>query len=177
MGEESMLRMFLAASLVLASSAALAETANDCFASKDDDRRIQGCTARIAHNPKDAVAYFNRGAAYGHKGDFDHAISDYDKAIALSPNYAPAYNSRGRAFASKGDYARAVSDVTKAGELKAKLGAWPAVVKAVPPKPKATSTSSSTPTPPPAPTAKAPAPGKPSDETSWAPWAKADLVN
>ena len=171
MGEDGMLRLFVAASLMLASSMALAETANDCVASKDDDRRIQGCTARIARNPKDAAAYFSRGGAYGHKGDYDHAISDYDKAIELNPHYAQAYSSRGRAFASKGDYTRAVADVTKAGELTARLGAWPAVVKAAPPKPKTATTAA------PTPVAKAPAPEKPSDETSWAPWAQGKLVN
>ena len=49
----------------------------------------------IQRNPKDVVAYHNRGDAYGLKGDIDRAISDYTKAIELNPNYAPAYNSRG----------------------------------------------------------------------------------
>jgi tetratricopeptide (TPR) repeat protein len=75
----------------------------------------------IQRNPKDVVAYHNRGDAYALKGDIDRAISDYTKAIELDPNYAPAYNNRGRAFTSKGDYARAVDDVTKAGELTRKL--------------------------------------------------------
>jgi tetratricopeptide (TPR) repeat protein len=106
----------LAESRRLESAAALADK-SDCLNSKDHDLRILGCAAMIQRNPKDVVAYHNRGDAYGLKGDIDRAISDYTKAIELNPNYAPAYNSRGRAYTRKGDYDRAVDDVTKAGEL------------------------------------------------------------
>ena len=90
---------------------------SDCLNSKDHELRILGCAAMIRRNPKDFVAYHNRGDAYDLKGDIDGAILDYTIAIALNPNYAPAYNSRGRAYTRKGDYVRAVDDVTKAGEL------------------------------------------------------------
>ncbi len=112
-----MIRSVVAASLVLVSMAALADDTSDCLDSKDHDLRIKGCSAIIEHNPKDVIAYHNRGDAYGLKGDIDRAISDYTKAIVLDPNYAPAYNSRGRAYVSKGNYVRAVDDVTRAGEL------------------------------------------------------------
>ena len=137
LGEDSMLRTVLvAAGLMLVSAAALADDKSDCLEGRDHDVRINGCSAIIQRNPKDVIAYHNRGDAYGLKGDVDRAISDYDKAIALNPNYAPAYDSRGRAYTSKGDYTRAVADVTKAGELAPKLGLWPAVVKTAPAKPK-----------------------------------------
>ena len=110
----------LAESRRLESKAALADK-SDCLNSKDHELRILGCKAMIRRNPKDAVAYHNRGDAYGLKGDIDSAISDYTKAIELNPNYAAAYNSRGRAYTRKGDYVRAVDDVTKAGELTRKL--------------------------------------------------------
>lgn len=112
-----MLRIVAATSLVLVSWAVLADDLGDCQDSKDHDLRIKGCSAIILRNPKDVVAYHNRGDAYGLKGDIDRAISDYTKAIVLDPNYVPAYNSRGRAYVSKGDYVRAVDDVTRAGEL------------------------------------------------------------
>jgi tetratricopeptide (TPR) repeat protein len=110
----------LAESLWLQSTTALADK-SDCLDSKDHDLRILGCSAMIQRNPKDVIAYHNRGDAYGLKGDIDRAISDYTKAIELNPNYAPAYNSRGRAYTRKGDYVRAVDDVTKAGELTRKI--------------------------------------------------------
>jgi tetratricopeptide (TPR) repeat protein len=112
-----MLRIVLAAGLVLVSTAVLADNKSDCLDSKDHEQRIKGCSAIIQHDPKDVVAYHNRGDAYGLKGDFDHAIADYSKAIEINPNFAPAYNGRGRAYTSKGDYVHAVADVTKAGEL------------------------------------------------------------
>ena len=116
----------LAESRQLEAEAALADK-NDCLNSKDHELRILGCKAMIRRNPKDAVAYHNRGDAYGLNGDIDRAILDYTKAIELNPNYAAAYNSRGRAYTRKGDYVRAVDDVTKAGELTRKVR--PAPVK------------------------------------------------
>jgi tetratricopeptide (TPR) repeat protein len=110
----------LAESLWLQSTAASADK-SDCLNSKDHDLRILGCAAMIQRNPKDVIAYQNRGDAYALKGDIDRAISDYTKAIELNPNHAPAYNNRGRAYTRKGDYARAIDDVTKAGEITRKV--------------------------------------------------------
>ena len=198
-----MLRSVMAAGLVLASSAALADNRTDCLDNRDHDLRIKGCSAVIQHNPKDVVAYHNRGDAYGLKGDFDHAIADYTKAIEINPSYAPAYNGRGRAYTSKGDYVHAVADVTRASELTPKVRPWPAVVKAAPPKAKTAQVGmpaaakapvtekASMPAKAPA-AEKPPVPGKsgekasaaakasvvekPSDD-SWPPWAQSKLAN
>src|SRR5262245_23303101 len=203
-GRDRMLRSVMAAGLVLASSAAMADNRTDCLDNKDHDLRIKGCSAVIQHNPKDVVAYHNRGDAYGLKGDFDHAIADYSKAIEINPNYAPAYNGRGRAYTSKGDYVHAVADVTRASELTPKVRPWPAVVKAAPPKAKAATqvgmpvaakapAAEKAPMPAKAPAAEKPqVPGKsgekasaavkatgvekPSDD-SWPPWAQSKLAN
>ena len=64
----------------------------------------------IRLDPKDAVAYNNRGNAYGDKGDYDRAMADYGDAIRLDPKYAYAYNGRGNAYLRKGDYDRAIAD-------------------------------------------------------------------
>jgi tetratricopeptide (TPR) repeat protein len=138
-----MWRTTAAASLVLMSTAAMADDKSDCLDSKDHDLRIKSCSAMIERNPKDVLAYHNRGEAYELKGEVDRAISDYTKAIVSDPNYAPAYNGRGRAYVSKGDYVRAVDDVTRAGELTRKMQPQPAVVEAVPPKPKKDANSGS----------------------------------
>jgi tetratricopeptide (TPR) repeat protein len=178
-----MLRWVVAAGLVLLTTAALAESKNDCLDSKDHDLRIKGCSAIILRNPKDVIAYHNRGDAYGLKGDVDRAIADFNKAIELNPNYAPAYNSRGRAYTSKGDYVHAVADVTKAGELTPKLRPWPAVVKAAPAKPKEVGAKTVSMAPSKGPTAekgpvpaKAPVAEKPADD-SWPAWAQSKLAN
>ena len=63
----------------------------------------------------------NRGAAYGEKGEYDHAIEDYTKAVNLKPNYAEAYSNRGDAYGKKGDYDHAIEDCNKAIQLKPNL--------------------------------------------------------
>jgi tetratricopeptide (TPR) repeat protein len=173
-----MLRFVATAGLVLLSTSAWGDSKSDCHDSKNHELRIKGCTAIIQVNPKDAVAYHNRGEAYSLKGEVDRAISDYNKAIELSPTYAPAYNSRGRAYTSKGDYVHAVADVTKAGELAPKAAPVPVPVstKLIPPKANAPAKPRvAAPSKAPAPVAPpAPAPVSSSDG-SWPPWARSTL--
>jgi tetratricopeptide (TPR) repeat protein len=178
-----MLRTILAASLGLVATAALADSKSDCLDSKDHDLRIKGCSVLLQRNPKDVIAYYNRGDAYGLKGDLDRAILDYTKAIELNPNYAPAYNGRGRAYTGKGDYAHAVADVTKGSELAAKLRPWPVVIKAAPAKAKEVAklipaTPGKVPVAEKAAAAppKAPVAEKPADNT-WPAWAQSTLTN
>jgi tetratricopeptide (TPR) repeat protein len=64
-----------------------------------------------------AEAYNNRGVAWHQKGDYDNAISDYNKALELHPHYAEARNNRGVAWAYKGDYDKAISDCTEAVKI------------------------------------------------------------
>ena len=68
-------------------------------------------------NPKDAIAYNNRGLARGKKGDYDNAIADFTKAVEIDPQFAEAYKNRGMAYYDKGDYARTCSDFQKSCEL------------------------------------------------------------
>lgn len=178
-----MLRTILAASLGLVATAALADSKSDCLNSKDHDLRIKSCSLLLQRNPKDVIAYHNRGEAYGLNGNLDRAISDYTKAIELNPSYAPAYNGRGRAYTSKGDYTHAVADVTRASELTPKLRPWPAIVKAAPAKAKEV-TKPAGPTPGKVPVtekaaavpSKPPATDTPSDD-AWPAWARSKLAN
>jgi len=68
----------------------------------------------IQLDPNDADAYYNRGITYYHKGQYDRAIENFNKAIALDQNYALAYNNRGVAYDKKGQHDRAIEDYNKA---------------------------------------------------------------
>jgi len=71
----------------------------------------------IRNSPESSKAYYNRGYAYGEKGEYDLAIKDYSKAIELKPDYADAYYNRGLACVKKGEYDRAKEDFQRACEL------------------------------------------------------------
>ena len=81
------------------------------------DRAISDFNKAIEIDPKHAMAYSNRGNAYGEKGQYDRAISDYTKAIEINPRFAAAYYNRGLAYHKKGEYDKAWEDVYKAQSL------------------------------------------------------------
>jgi tetratricopeptide (TPR) repeat protein len=81
------------------------------------DEAIAACTRLLALNPQDAVAYTNRGGAYGRRGEYDRAIADLDQATRLDPKYAAAYTNRGFAYEKKGDHSRASADYDHAMKL------------------------------------------------------------
>jgi len=94
-----------------------------CLDTGKYDDAIADYDKAIAFDPNVALAYTNRGVAYGRKGAFDPAIADYTKAIALKPKYADAYNSRGVAYARKGHSDQALADFRKALEINPSLQA------------------------------------------------------
>ena len=82
------------------------------------DRSIACFNKAIAINPKLAMAYNNRGIAYGKgKGQCDRAISDFNKAIEINPRYAVAYYNRGVTYFYIREYDKAWDDVYKAKNL------------------------------------------------------------
>jgi len=74
-----MLRLLVVALvLALCATGAWADRYSDCNQSADPDRQIRGCTSVIEWGEKEtrknrAIAYNNRGLAYGRKGAFDRA--------------------------------------------------------------------------------------------------------
>ena len=71
-------------------------------------------TKAIELNPNYAIAYYNRGLAYGEKGDYERAIKDYSKTIDLQPDLAEAYYNRGEAWLHLKEWEKAKSDLTAA---------------------------------------------------------------
>jgi tetratricopeptide (TPR) repeat protein len=79
----------------------------------DLNRAIANFSEAIRLDPKNAIAFFNRGVAYAKKDDFDRAITDYNEAIQLDPKNPRAFFSRGFAYAKKGDLDRAIADYSE----------------------------------------------------------------
>ena len=63
------------------------------------------------------LAHHNRGNAYQDKGDYAHAIADYDTALRLAPGYAGSYYARGRARFATGAFPAAAADFAKSASL------------------------------------------------------------
>jgi tetratricopeptide (TPR) repeat protein len=53
-------------------------------------------------------------------GEYDKAMSDYNKALEINPRYAKAYYNRGFLYRKMGEYDKAISDYTKAIEIDSK---------------------------------------------------------
>ena len=78
-------------------------------------------TKAIELNPNYAIAYYNRGLAYGEKGDYERAIKDYSKTIDLQPDLAEAHYNRGEAYYERREFARSIEDYSKAIDLQPDL--------------------------------------------------------
>jgi len=71
-------------------------------------------TATVAIQASD---YIKRGRLYLFRGEYDHAIANFDQALQLDPQSVPAYFSRGRANKLNGNYEQALHDYTQAIQL------------------------------------------------------------
>jgi tetratricopeptide (TPR) repeat protein len=80
----------------------------------DYDRAIRYHDQAISLDPKNGLAFNNRGFAYGRIGDFDRAIRDYEHAIRLNPEAALPFFNRGELYAKRGNFDRAIQDYDKA---------------------------------------------------------------
>ncbi len=68
-------------------------------------------------NPDHAIAFNNRGTAYGNLKQYEQAIADYDRAIAFDPDYMAAYYNRGTAYGNLKQYEQAIADFDRAIKL------------------------------------------------------------
>jgi regulator of sirC expression with transglutaminase-like and TPR domain len=59
------------------------------------DRQISEQDARIRSNPRDAVAYRERGFFYARKHELDQALKDLNQAVVLNPLDSRAFSLRG----------------------------------------------------------------------------------
>src|SRR5215813_7129128 len=94
------------------------DDAKNCVAAvqkTDFDLAIDHCTAAIQSgelsDQEAATAFHNRGVAYYHKKEYDHAIRDYDQATRLNPNDSDYFYRRGLTYFEKHEYDRAIQDL------------------------------------------------------------------
>jgi len=74
-------------------------------------------TDAIHKSPNKARPYNNQGLAYYNKGEFDQALSDYNKAIEIDPELAEAHNNIGLLYQAKGEFDQAIHYFSKAIEI------------------------------------------------------------
>ena len=110
------LGLVLALVSIVAVHTAGAQSALDCFGD-DNERRVTGCTEIIeapGTGPEElSTAYAMRALAFSLKGQYDSALSDYDRAIAINPDFAVALNNRAWAQFKAGRPRMGVVDVEK----------------------------------------------------------------
>lgn len=87
------------------------------------DNALADYAKAIEIDPRNPLAYFNRGIHYMGRGLFDSAIDDFNRILKLTPNDMDIYINRGNAFLKKGDAQSAISDYTHAIEKKANSAA------------------------------------------------------
>lgn len=68
----------------------------------------------ISKSPGKARAYNNRGDYYSRIGEYDKAVSDFNKAMQLDNFYADAYYNLGTLYAKNGDFKQAIFNLNKA---------------------------------------------------------------
>jgi tetratricopeptide (TPR) repeat protein len=84
----------------------------------DPQKAIEYLNDAIKLKPDLAMAYNNRGKAYGDLGQHEQAITDYNEAIRLKPDYADAYYNRGKDYDDLGQHQQAITDYNEAIRLK-----------------------------------------------------------
>ena len=85
-------------------------------------RAIADYTEAIRLDPKNAVAYSNRGVALKCKGKIDEAIADFNRSIRARTQNTPSLYRPRHAWSAKREYAgRSFADHTKAIGLDPKL--------------------------------------------------------
>jgi len=90
----------------------------------DVNAAIPACTRLLALSmpmQQRGAAYGFRARAYYLKGEYDHAIHDFDDALRLNPKDVASYGLRGAAYLGKGDFDAAIRDLNDAIRLNPRI--------------------------------------------------------
>lgn len=66
------------------------------------------------------IGHFNRGSGYRRAGEFQKALSDFQKVVSLKPRFARGYHARGLVYADLGKTDDAIADLNQAIKLNSK---------------------------------------------------------
>src|SRR4029079_2963422 len=90
-------------------SLALYERGVALSAMGETDRALSDYNEAIRIDPKEPLAYFERGVALANrKREYGRAIADFTTALDLTPNNVEALIRRGDAYGQIGEFARAL---------------------------------------------------------------------
>jgi tetratricopeptide (TPR) repeat protein len=92
------------------------------FETGNYQKAIEWSTKRIQMNPKNHVAYIDRGLSYRQLKKYKDAEKDYNTSLSIQPDFFRAFGYRASLFLEKGDYTKAFEDASKAIELNPKYG-------------------------------------------------------
>jgi tetratricopeptide (TPR) repeat protein len=81
------------------------------------EERIAACTKRLASDPNNVAAYWERAYAYERKREYKRAIADLDEIIRRDPADTYAYLERSLSYFDLNSYTQALADCTKAIQL------------------------------------------------------------
>ncbi len=98
----------------------------------DLDRALQDFDRAIELDPRLAVAFTYRGAAYGARGDWDQAIQEYSRAIELDPKDVAAFYNRGIAHSRRQQWDFAARDFDQSDQASIQMTLRPTAIAAWP---------------------------------------------
>lgn len=80
-------------------------------------KNLEELNIEIEKNPKNAIAFYNRGLINRDLKDYEAAIANFGLAITINPTYQEAYYNRAGAYRYNGDMDKALEDYNKALQL------------------------------------------------------------
>jgi tetratricopeptide (TPR) repeat protein len=89
---------------------------------KDIEKRLTAADEYVRAAPNNFDSWRVRGNVYYVKGDYDHAIADYNQAIQRNPNSAVSLFWRGKSEQKKGDSAGGDADIAAANKIDPTVG-------------------------------------------------------
>ena len=93
------------------------ESGNNLYFQGDYYGAISNYTQAIELNPKNIIAYRDRGTSFANLKEYKRAADDFSSVIAMKPDDVAAYVGRGAAYICLKNFQSAISDLTKAIQL------------------------------------------------------------